>query len=214
MKKVFIFDFDGTFYTSEDKFKFVPQYVDNHRREFLPNVTDEQYKYICAENPDFVKAVSGRDIVIEIYKIKNKYKHLKIDVSNFWQVQQDYVYDICLTNAHFVDYKFIEQLCKRYSVYIVSNSSYNHIKHYMKILKIDYDWFKGVYSNKFEQFDQTKQHYYQDIINAENITPRQLYVFGDSVVCDLEPAKILGANTVFIQDAHDIKKEVEKCICL
>ena len=86
------------------------------------------------------------------------------------------------------------------------------LKHYMKILDIDYDWFKGVYSNKFEQFDQTKQHYYQDIINAENITPKQLYVFGDSVVSDLEPAKILGANAVFIQDAHDIKKEVEKYI--
>lgn len=60
MEKVFVFDFDGTFYTSDDKYKFVPQYVETHRRKFLPNITDEEYNNICTQNPKFTKAVAGK----------------------------------------------------------------------------------------------------------------------------------------------------------
>ena len=210
MKKVFVFDFDGTFYTGKDVFKWSPFYIETHRRKFLPNVSDNVYNEICEKYPDFIKAVSGRQLAIQVYKIKADYPQYNIDMNSFVKVQQDYIYDICLANAHMVDREAIKNLCEKYPVYIVSNSSQNHLKHYMKVLDVDYSWFKGVYSNQFEQFDPTKQHYYQEIIEAEKIQPNQLYVFGDSKNSDLEPAYNIGANAFLVEDAHKIKIMIEE----
>ena len=41
MKKVFIFDFDGTFYSGEHKFDNVKQNIDQNRRKFLNKLSNE-----------------------------------------------------------------------------------------------------------------------------------------------------------------------------
>ena len=211
-KIVIAFDFDGTLYSGKYVYCFVPEYVANHRREFLTKISDSEFEMICRENPDFVKAVGGADIVREIYKLKEKYPHLTIDTADFVACQERYIYDIYLRGAHFVDLKFISEICSKYPVYIVSNSSQSHIRHYMHVLGINPSIFKVIYGNKFEQFDPTKKHYYEEIIKSEGILPSNLFVFGDSISSDLEPAIMLGATGVHSVDAEKLSDLVYSVI--
>ena len=63
MKRVFIFDFDGTFYSGEHKFDNVASKVNLNKRKFLPNVSDEEYENICLKYSKWVSAFTGNDIV-------------------------------------------------------------------------------------------------------------------------------------------------------
>ena len=63
MKKVFIFDFDGTFYSGDHKFDKVKNDIDSNKRVFLSNLSDDEYALICNENPRWLKAITGNDIV-------------------------------------------------------------------------------------------------------------------------------------------------------
>lgn len=204
MKKVIILDFDGVFYSSENKFKLVPDYVERNRRKFLPNVSDEEYTRICNENPKFVEAVAGCDIAKEIINIKNSNPNLQISTNDFWQVQEDEVYDLYFEGAKFVIAEEIKKICETYSVYIVSNSSPHHIHHYMNQFKVNPKWFKGIFSNHFEEFDLSKKHYYEEILKKENISSNEAVVFGDSDKSDLQPAREIGIKAVLTNDADKL----------
>ncbi|MBQ7307568.1 MAG: HAD family hydrolase [Clostridia bacterium] len=212
MKKVIIFDFDGTLYSGSEIFKYVPDYVLKYRRNFLVDLTDEQYEKVCKENPRFLEVSVGRDVTAELYRLKEKYPDYPISTKAFCDTQETYVYDIYLEGAHIVDPKVVEKYCKNYSVYIVSNSARKHIKHYMDMFGIDINWFKEVISNQFLPDDPTKKPYYEYIIKKEGIKPENLYVFGDSPVSDLEPAIEINANGYFVNDSHKLDEIVSKAL--
>lgn len=201
--KVLILDFDGVFYSGKNQFKFIPIFVDAHRREFLPNVSDEVYEEICTIFPEFTKVSNGHEIVENIYKIADAYPQCKIDAKAFWQIQQDLRYIICFDDATKVD---AIEIAKQIPTYIISNSSPNHIKFYMQKLGVKPEWFKEIINNHFEKFDITKQHYYNNILQKENIAPKDAIVFGDSVKSDLLPAQMLGIDTVLTGQAKDLHK--------
>ncbi len=205
MEKVIIFDFDGVFYSGKHIFKNVSSYVERNRRKFLPHLTDEEYAKLEKEENGWMKAVFGIELTTEIMRLKNKYPEYEISTADFWQVQEDEVYDIDMTGAHFVNAKFIEKLCKENSCYIVSNSSYSHIYHYMKMLNVDPEWFKKIFSNKFEEFDISKKHYYIEICEMEGVDPKEVYVFGDNDNSDLAPAREIGATATLVKDSHKLE---------
>ena len=64
----------------------------------------------------------------------------------------------------------------------------------MEKLNVKSEWFKDIYSNHFEEYDRTKKHYYQKIMEIENCLPENTYIYGDSENSDLKPARELGAN--------------------
>ena len=170
-KRVFIFDFDGTLYSGYNKFALVSGHVNKHKREFFPRVSPKDYKLMVKENPEWKTVVDGMDIVNMIYDFKKKYPHLDISVRDFWNWQNDDPDPILIDRDETIDLEFIENLCKEYPVYVVSNSSPTHIKYYMHIIGVDPDWFKGIISNHFTAKDRTKQHYYISILEKEkNIT--------------------------------------------
>ena len=211
-KKVIIFDFDGTFYTGEHKFDYVKEVVNNHRREFLPSLTDEEYKKIIKENPDFLNQVSGSDVVKYLYILKNKYRCKDINANAFWEWQNKEPYPLIIDPSQIVDQKYIQKLCKKYPVYIVSNSSPTHLDFYMKKIGIKQSWFKEIISNHFIETDQTKEHYYLDIAKREKVKFENVFVFGDSVVSDLLPARRLGMKDYFISNANEIPFIVDNAL--
>ena len=156
MKKVFIFDFDGTFYSGEHKFDRVEKDITINKRKFLSKLTDEEYQIICEENPKWVSAITGNDIVRCMIKLMKKYDNLNIDIEDFYNWQKDFIYDIVLDYNHVVDFKFMKELCDEYSVYVVSNSSLKHIYYYMEKLSVSPSWFKGVIANEFKKEDPSK----------------------------------------------------------
>ena len=212
MKKVFIFDFDGTFYSGEHKFDKVAKNINDNRRSFLSNLTDEQYKTICKENPKWLAAKTGNDIIRSLTRIIKKYKEWNISLDNFYDWQKNFVYDIVLDPNKIVDNKFLKELCKNYSVYVVSNSSLKHIIYYMEKLNINNNWFKKIIGNEFKKEDPTKQHYYKEILEKENALAHNVYVLGDSVESDLTPALHLGINALYVDNAKNIKKLVTSII--
>lgn len=211
-KKVFIFDFDGTLYSGDEAFAKIPNFIKRNKRKFFPNLTDYQYRKIAKENPEWKDVWVGCDIVNFIYKVKEKYPQYNISVKDFWSWQNTTPDPIIIDENEVVEATFLRDLCKQYPVYVVSNSSPLHIKFYMDKIGIRYSWFKKVISNHFISTDKTKGHYYQDILEEENCLPSQVYVFGDSIKNDLNPAKKMGMNTKHINSAVDIPKLVSKVL--
>lgn len=205
---ILIFDFDGHLYSGERVFENVYEWVDSHRRDFFPNITDEQYNNILNENPNLVKVVSGRDIAAEIHKIRVNHPELNIDINDFWTCQYNNLYDINLENAHFADTDFIKTLTNLFNCYVVSNSAPTHIYYYMGKIGIDPNGFKQIFSNKFTAEDQSKQHYYLSIAEMENVSNDRLYVYGDSYTADLKPAEEIGSNVCHTTDSHKFKENV------
>ena len=212
MKKVFIFDFDGTLYSGEHKFDKVKQSIDDNKRAFLPRLTDQQYEIICNENPKWNNVITGNDIIKCIINLSNKYKDWDISIDDFYNWQNDFIYDIVLDYDQIVDGKFLKGLCKKYPVYVVSNSSLKHIYYYMKKIKLNRRWFKEVIGNEFKREDPTKQHYYKEIMEKEEIQPHDIYVLGDSVESDLSPARHLSMNAFYVDNSKNIVKIVNKII--
>lgn len=212
MKKVLIFDFDGVFYSGEHKFDNVVSHLNKNRRKFLPNISDEKYREICETFPEWEKTSNGAEIAECIYKIKSQYPKLKISTMDFWNWQQEDIYSLVIDFGQVVDSRYMKQLCKKFPVYIVSNSSPNHIKYYLKKLNVNPRWFKKIFSNHFEEFDQTKMHYYKLILDMEKCAPQNAYVYGDSVISDLEPAEKLSINNFYISNSNDIIKIVNESL--
>ena len=90
MKKVIILDFDGVFYSSENKFKLVPDYVERNRRKFLPNVSDEEYTRICNENPKFVEDIL-RDGVLALRELQGL-QWFSLECENFESIHNHSAY--------------------------------------------------------------------------------------------------------------------------
>ena len=72
-KIIFIFDFDGTFYSGDEMFSKLPAYIARHRRDFLPNLSDEEYKKVVTEKTTIEKernvpSVDGRQHWYRVYK--------------------------------------------------------------------------------------------------------------------------------------------------
>ena len=209
---VLVFDFDGHLYSGEKIFEFVKDWVDAHRRQFFPNITDEKYEQLMKENPDFFDLESGKQITNHIYKMADDHPELNISTEAFWNCQNEEVYNINLDGAHFVDVDFLTEIQQMFHCYIVSNSSSKHILYYMDKIGINSTLFKRIISNRFEKEDRSKQHYYIEIAKEENIDYKNLYVYGDSYDADLKPAEELGANVCLTKDSHKFKENVIKTI--
>ena len=211
-RKVFILDFDGTFYSGENVFSLVNEHVDKHRRNFFPCLTDCEYEKLISENPDFNSVYNGLDIANCLYEFKNMYPNLKILPKHFYDWQNAYPDPIVLDGAEIIDTNFLKRLCSKYSVYVVSNSSLNHLKLYMNKMGINPKWFKKLIGNKFTLKDRTKKHYYSSIMQKENVAPSSIYVVGDSERSDLLPAKQLNMQTFLISKASEVSEVLAKVI--
>ena len=89
---------------------------------------------------------------------------------------------------------------------------HNHLRYYMKIMGVNFNWFKGVFSNHFMEKDITKKPYYTKIMNIENCKPHEMYIFGDSNRSDLVPARELGMNAFEIVSASLIPEIITEQI--
>lgn len=211
-KKVVILDFDGTIYSSDHVFDKIDNFIVRHRREFLPNITDEDYAKIVKDYPEWKKTFAATEIVEYLYLFKKKYPEMQISIKDFYDWQDAHPDPLVLDDVKIANQKFLKELCEEFPTYIVSNSPLNHIEHYMKKLNIEPEWFKKIYSNHFIARDRSKKHYYEEIMKKEECKPKDVYVFGDSVQNDLEPAKELGINVCFVSKANRLKNEILKVL--
>ncbi len=211
-KQVIIFDFDGTFYSGDDIFSLLPEFVHRHKKCFLPRLSQEQYDVIVKENPSWQEIFVGADLIKHIYIFRKKYPTWDISARDFWRWQNVTREPVVIHDDMTVDPNFLQELCKQYPVYVVSNSAPTHINYFMKRINVNPKWFTKIISNKFTVKDPSKKHYYQSILQRENCKPNNAYVFGDSITSDLDPAKALGINTYHVTDAREIPAVVNSAL--
>lgn len=207
-----ILDFDGTLYSGKHVFDAYPDHIHKHKREFLPQLSDKQYNQIVQENPIWKNLISASEIIEYLYIFKKKYPTFKIKIKDFYDWQNKHPDPLVLDDVLITSPKFLKSLCKNYSVYIVSNSTPNHILFYMKKFDINPKWFKKIISNRFVIRDHSKKHYYESILKKENCEPQNAYVFGDSVENDLKPAMDLGINICHVKNAKILEKKINKIL--
>lgn len=211
-KKVIILDFDGTFYSGSEVFSKMSEYLEDNRRLFLKSISDEEYDVIVKENKEWNTLDSCSSIANYVYVLKKKYPNYNITIKDFLN-QQSSTYDpLVLDNAEFVNPSYIKELCENYPVYVVSNSSHTHLKHYMKVMGVNPKWFVRLVSNKFTSKDKTKKHYYKKIADKENCEYSKVYIFGDGDTSDLEPGRRLGMNTYLIVNASELEGIINKAL--
>ena len=213
-KKVIILDFDGTLYSGEHKFDLIPDIIEKNKRAFLPKLTDEEYAMICNEVPSWNTAIFGSELTKSITEMIEKFPDLPISTKDFYLWQETHIVPIIIEPEQVIDLNFLQDLCHKYPVYIVSNSAPSHIEHYMKELAINPNWFREVISNPFYEHDTSKKPCYEKIAHNENIDPKNLLVFGDSRTSDLYPAKRLGAITGHVRDARLLPYMVKSALNL
>ena len=209
-KKVVILDFDGTFYTGEHIFDKIPAYIKRHKREFFPRISDADYEMILKENPEFKNIYHGSDVVASMFLFKRKYPSLDISAKDFWDFQNAKPDPLMLEEADIVDAKLMCKLCKKYPVYIVSNSSPHHVKFYLQKFGIEPEWFSEIISNKFTVKDKSKKHYYRNILQKEKVCENQVFVYGDNFKNDIEPALDIGMNGFKIESVAQFEKYLKK----
>ncbi len=212
MKKVFIFDFDGTLYSGENIFSQIPEFIDKFKRSFLPNISDNEYDLIIKENPSWLEIYSGQELANHIYSFIEKYPNFDISINAFRKWELNVIEPINIDKNETIDTIFLKKLCKENPVYIVSNSDIIHVKHYMKKLKVNPKWFKNIICNQFIKEDVTKQHYYKDILGYEQCEANQAFVFGDSYNSDILPAQKLGINAFLVKNVFEITKIIEEIL--
>ncbi len=211
-KYVFIFDFDGVFYSGEHKFDNINSKINNHRHKFLGAISKSDYDLISKENPEWFKCFSGSQITKFILNIKDKYPNLNLTTKHFYNWQHYDHYNLIIDYNQIIKASFIKNLCRNYPVYILTNSSYTHIKYYMKKLNIKPAWFKKIISNEFKLDDLTKKHYMQKILNKEKCESNNAYMIGDSLEGDIKPAKELNINTFYVKNSNDVEPYIKSII--
>ena len=125
--KAIIFDFDDTLYSNGDW----SRYYDECLKYFEDyGYTDDGwmfYEMLKKKYPDIPNLG---------YKTCKYLKEIGGDVNFLYDRLNEHIYDITNPNLKFMDYSLLEKLSKKYSIYLISNSPENYIKHYAKLFGV------------------------------------------------------------------------------
>lgn len=192
MIKVIVFDFDDTLY------------IGKVWKNFKAYLTDILTKYFSSKE-------KGEQFLKRAYEIdknlsnKNNVKLLEeegYDSKKYVELIEGNIYEhACVPK--FISHKFLEDLTKKYPVYIVSMSSPNYMKRYLKKYGFDDIDFKNVYSVDLLSKNKSKKDNYEKIAKDEKIKPDELLVVGDDYINDIVPAIEAGVKYIHIGESFN-----------
>ena len=188
--KAIIFDFDNTLYKDIDWLNYNEFVVENVRKIFA-YLTDEEFENLLKKhnfNGDRVIESFAKICLEELGSTKK-----------FWNFVKDIKFDGDYSHVKLFPRQILEELSKKYTLFILSNSSVDNIKYVSKQINLDLRFFTKIYDNKFKEDDLTKARSMKDILNESQIKPQQILMVGDSIVHDLIPAKSLGMKVMLIE---------------
>ena len=114
------------------------------------------------------------------------------------------IYILDYPNLKVISTAFLDELAKKYTLYIASNSPAEWIERHLKNWKIDKKYFKNIYFNQFNAKNPTKSFIYEEIIKNEKVLPEEVLVIGDNIKDDLLPAQKLNMQTFHTTQINDI----------
>lgn len=195
MIKVIIFDFDGTLHTGEPWSNWHSYMLDTLHYA-LPDY----------DQKDILNFLSKYSLTLDSLTslIANALIQEFGTAEKMVEFQSHNIYRLDYQNLEIINPKLLEELSKKYHLYIVSNSPVESIKRHFGHWGINAELFKNIYFNQFENKNPTKSVFYQKIMSDEQVAPDEILVIGDNVTDDLVPAKNLGMQTFHTTKLQDI----------
>lgn len=189
--KVVVFDFDDTLYSGCDW-----QPWDEFCQKGLKAMFDDlsQTEFQKLQNKINKNGISDAAIVKLMMQNKK-------DINQWLEYRDNNICDIDYSVCEKTDNEVLKDFAKKYTLYIVSNSTIKDIKNTAQILNIDLTMFKDIIVNKYENGKISKKVLYEKILQIENITPAEMFVIGNSQSSDINPAIELGANAKIVKTA-------------
>lgn len=201
-KKVVILDYDGTLYNGS----VLDGWAD-YVEEFLTNYIGKK------EAKEFLKRNNFKDFNIVGQSLASALIKEFGTAKVFYDHQDKHNYVLSAPDLKYIDSEKIKRLKNFANVYIVSNSPVNHVVNNSIKNGFDISFIDGIFANQFEPEDVSKTLIFKEIQAKENAEPEDVFVVGDSVKNDIEPAEKLGFNVFFVETIEDLEKvllEIEK----
>lgn len=201
--KVVIFDFDDTLYYGVD-WSFWYQRVKDFFDVHFSHLSPEEKTKLLAEFHVEYECMTDFDVCqILIAKEGNAAAWLSYRESFPLSEEEK--------NATVVPQETIEKFrCDgKVSLYIVSNSRLKEIYNFADEMGMDLSIFKHIYVNEFNENDLSKRKYYQQIMEAEGVQPKEVLVIGDSYQSDILPAKKLHMQYYLCENGFTYEEIME-----
>lgn len=197
--KVVVFDFDDTLYSGVDWTpwdKFCLKGL-----EFLfKDLPDEEFKIIKKRVEDNSSTDSA--VINELILAGRKpIEWLEYRDNN----NCDLDYSVCKITSN----DTIQSFAEKYVLYIVTNSTKKDLENTAKILNLDLSSFKEIIVNKYENNEMSKKVLYKYVLDKEKISPNEMYVIGNSLKSDIQPALDLSIKGKVIEHADFELKDFE-----
>ncbi len=189
MIKVVAFDFDNTLYNGD---------VFENYRDYLKEILTKYFKNKDkAENflDDCFKADKHYNNKAVCLKLKEKGYSAKKFIN---LIKRNIYVHACKPEV--ISTEFLKSLSKKYHLYIVTMSTPQYLKHYLKKYGIDRKLFKKCYSVNLSGKDLTKTKLYYKILKREKINKEELIMVGDNPVEDIMTAKEAGVNYLYYNE--------------
>lgn len=200
--KVIIFDFDDTVYNGADWSSW-GEYVEEFLKGVFNNNLNKVEEFV--KNYNITNKTNGQTIAKATIETMGSAKA-------FVKFLDKKLYPIYSDSLRWIENQYFETLSKKYSLYIVSNSSTVHTKHYLKYFKINKSYFKKIYRNSFLKEDITKAVVYKEIIKREKVNAEEILIIGDNYNNDIVPALGLGINGIHSTTLEQTKQVLEDLI--
>ncbi len=193
--KIIIFDFDGTIHTGEKWINWL-EYMRNVLKNTLPQYNEKQIKDFL-EKYNLAYNCNTSDLA---YALIQEFG----TAQNMLEYLSKNIYILDYPNLKVISTAFLDELTKKHTLYIVSNSPAEWIERHLKNWKIDKKYFKNIYFNQFNAKNPTKSFIYEEIIKNEKVLPEEVLVIGDNIKDDLLPAQKLNMQTFHTTQINDI----------
>lgn len=191
--KCIIVDFDCTLYNDADLSQMNQFYAEFLFEHNLIEKSDDVLSTLKTQYPNF-------HMVQCIFYLA---RQNGIDDEYIKQWLDNNIYNIMSENIKIVDKDLIEKLCKKYPIYILSDSGQEYLKHYIKEFEYNYNWFAGVISNDYKSEDMGKSDLIKQIQKSHKLNNDEIIMIGDSQISDIMAADKAGILSCLVKSVDD-----------
>lgn len=200
--KCVILDLDGTMYSDGDWSKSDEFNFGFIQKNKLFNGTLEEFRD---------QDIFNKDWHFE-QKIYYTCKMLGLPLQSFIDYMDSDIYNFITEKTRTINPELVHELSKTHRVYVLSDSTYKYVCHYLKLFKIKREWIVDVVVNDYKSDDMSKIHAMRKILEKENIRPSEAIMIGDSYNHDIVPANELKMNNVWVKDVSETEDAIRKII--
>lgn len=134
------------------------------------------------------------------------------DINGYKDFQKKNIYNFLRDETTSVSAELLEKFCKKYPVYLLTDSCSAYLEHYLKVFGYKKSWFKKIICNDYSSEDLSKESDMKKVLMLEKIMPNEAIMIGDSLLHDKTPAEKLNINALQVQDKFETEKIMQKML--